>query len=463
MSGDALVDSVRFTVTNADQSQTILVFYVPVQFRFGADAVYNIQVTPFFPSSIEFGRYVHISFNYDVSTPGGVRIFPRPFTNGNLTPIYGASASDVYTGTGTETGAFFTIYSGTTNVDHIRFRVTDADQNEVLNEFLVPVGFTYAAHAISNITITPSFREGLLHNENVNVGFSYHTTEPSGVVIFVRPFTDGDLSPHYAAHASPTYATGSGSGTGYFTVTSGMVNVDSVRFRMLNASQSEVLLDYFVPVNFHFGTAKMSNVGFKPTSPAYFTNNEPDTVSYAYDHSNSSGALMWAIPQTQGNFSPFYSYRGSPVVASGSGNHTRDFSITEGSVKVDAVNLLMRNPDQTETYVDWDVPVDFYFGSQAVTTINEVPESPLTFALEQNYPNPFNPRTVVSSQLPVASNVKLVVYNILGQEVAILVNGRRAAGSYQDTFDASNLASGVYVYRLVAGDFVASKRMVLVK
>ena len=88
---------------------------------------------------------------------------------------------------------------------------------------------------------------------------------------------------------------------------------------------------------------------------------------------------------------------------------------------------------------------------------------PTQFTLEQNYPNPFNPRTVVSSQLPVASNVKLVIYDVLGREVAVLVNERRAAGSYQDNFDGSGLASGLYICRLTAGSFVQSRAMLLLK
>jgi hypothetical protein len=84
-------------------------------------------------------------------------------------------------------------------------------------------------------------------------------------------------------------------------------------------------------------------------------------------------------------------------------------------------------------------------------------------ALLQNYPNPFNPRTVVSSQYSVASWVKLAVYDLLGREVAVLVDEWRAAGRYRDTFDATGLASGVYIYRLVAGNHVESKRMMLVR
>jgi hypothetical protein len=84
-------------------------------------------------------------------------------------------------------------------------------------------------------------------------------------------------------------------------------------------------------------------------------------------------------------------------------------------------------------------------------------------ALGQNYPNPFNPTTVVSSLYSVVSDVTIVIYDLLGREVATLVNARRAPGIYHDTFDATGLASGVYIYRLTAGSFVQSRTMMLLK
>ncbi|MFN3345366.1 MAG: T9SS type A sorting domain-containing protein, partial [Chloroherpetonaceae bacterium] len=86
-----------------------------------------------------------------------------------------------------------------------------------------------------------------------------------------------------------------------------------------------------------------------------------------------------------------------------------------------------------------------------------------TFALEQNYPNPFNPTTVIAYQLPVASEVKLEVYDVLGRKVMSLVNGRQEAGAYRYTLNAATLSSGVYFYRLQAGNFVSTKKMMLVK
>lgn len=94
---------------------------------------------------------------------------------------------------------------------------------------------------------------------------------------------------------------------------------------------------------------------------------------------------------------------------------------------------------------------------------------PKTFSLSQNYPNPFNPSTVINYDLPVASKVVLKVYDILGNEVTTLVNKEEEAGSYQitsSTQSASNhkqLSSGVYIYRMEAGNFTAIKKMMLLK
>ncbi len=91
---------------------------------------------------------------------------------------------------------------------------------------------------------------------------------------------------------------------------------------------------------------------------------------------------------------------------------------------------------------------------------NTVPDH---YALNQNFPNPFNPSTKISFALPEAQNVKLVVHDIMGREVATLVNERRTAGTHQVEFDASSLASGVYFYKIEAGSFTETKKMLLVK
>jgi hypothetical protein len=90
-------------------------------------------------------------------------------------------------------------------------------------------------------------------------------------------------------------------------------------------------------------------------------------------------------------------------------------------------------------------------------------EIPTTYRLEQNYPNPFNPSTTISYALPKAGVVKVVIYNILGQEVKTLVNQFQSAGAHEVSFDASRLNSGIYLYSLTSGSFKQVKKMMLLK
>ena len=90
-------------------------------------------------------------------------------------------------------------------------------------------------------------------------------------------------------------------------------------------------------------------------------------------------------------------------------------------------------------------------------------EVPAKFALEQNYPNPFNPTTTIRYSLPEESRVIIKVYNMLGAEVATLMNENKAAGNHQIEFDGSKLASGTYVYKIQTGKYSASKKFLLLK
>ncbi len=90
-------------------------------------------------------------------------------------------------------------------------------------------------------------------------------------------------------------------------------------------------------------------------------------------------------------------------------------------------------------------------------------EIPTDFTLHQNYPNPFNPSTKIKFVIPKSSFVNLKVYNVLGKEAATLVNEERPAGNYEVDFNATDLPSGVYFYRLQAGDFIETKKMVLLR
>ncbi len=109
----------------------------------------------------------------------------------------------------------------------------------------------------------------------------------------------------------------------------------------------------------------------------------------------------------------------------------------------------------------------FVAGAITVATPTGVDDNggtlPIAFELAQNYPNPFNPSTIINYSLPNASQVRLEVFNVLGQRVAMLEDGQKQAGSHSTEFDASGYPSGIYFYRLTYDGGVATRKMVLLK
>lgn len=137
--------------------------------------------------------------------------------------------------------------------------------------------------------------------------------------------------------------------------------------------------------------------------------------------------------------------------------------------------VYLHDPD-TGKWTDISKTSVFSFAPQSRTTLltilvanSSVAKSTIgtlsagSFVLNNNYPNPFNPTTIISYQLPAGSQVTLTVYDILGQRVAVLVDGVQGPGTHKAVFNGSRFASGVYFYRLVAGNRVATRKMVLLK
>lgn len=155
-----------------------------------------------------------------------------------------------------------------------------------------------------------------------------------------------------------------------------------------------------------------------------------------------------------------------------------EFELTQGRFDLFPTLTAKFNPDQEVTRADFALAVtraqEVEAGSGGSSGIlsmfskendieSEESEKPEVVALDQNYPNPFNPSTVISYSLPEQTDVSITVYNMAGQQIQTLVNEVQSAGTYQVNFDASNLASGVYMYRLQAGSQVITKQMNFIK
>jgi hypothetical protein len=98
-----------------------------------------------------------------------------------------------------------------------------------------------------------------------------------------------------------------------------------------------------------------------------------------------------------------------------------------------------------------------------VTADEPAPDLPIAFALHQNYPNPFNPTTTIVFAVLQAAHVRIAVYDLLGRNVRNLLRESRPPGEYRLTFDASDLPSGIYLYRMIAGEFTQTRRLVLLR
>ena len=177
------------------------------------------------------------------------------------------------------------------------------------------------------------------------------------------------------------------------------------------------------------------------------------------------------------------------LLKSGSGQETLFLSsnrtpgqVDIGAVKIDGqgasgggklVELVFRTsgtpvPSDFQVSESVLVGLDGAVDQLAHAEIGNLKPLPDRFHLNQNMPNPFNPSTVIGYQLPEAGLVRLAIFNLLGQEVRVLVNERRDAGSFSATWDGADamgrrVASGIYLYRIQAGSFSATKRMLLLK
>jgi len=139
------------------------------------------------------------------------------------------------------------------------------------------------------------------------------------------------------------------------------------------------------------------------------------------------------------------------VSGHGTTTEAQFYSYTDNNLEAGSYNYRLKQ-------VDLNGSSKYYNLAEVVKIV-----SPETFNLSQNYPNPFNPTTKISWQIPAESYVTLKVYDLLGNEVATLVNEEKTAGIYEVEFDASRLTSGTYFYTLKSGGFISTKKLMLIK
>jgi hypothetical protein len=186
------------------------------------------------------------------------------------------------------------------------------------------------------------------------------------------------------------------------------------------------------------------NVGEYKDTTTTITNNGNGTLKISYITSSNFSLIFTARPNVI-NIAPGESFvdtlRFMPLVA---------------GVDSTLILFVSNAPSSPDT-------IKVIGMANLVTNVNQGIELPKCFTLYQNYPNPFNPSTFISFALPSKAYVKLIVFDLIGREVAVLASEDLLAGTYTRKWNSANITSGIYFYRLQAGSFVQTKKLLLLK
>lgn len=260
----------------------------------------------------------------------------------------------------------------------------------------------------------------------------------------------------------------------------GIVSVDSLNQAMLDTGFTEGIRSYVVEGNVYYWPQAVKDYWADPL----------DSVLLSPTWMNPRSVGIFADNTTWPGFTEANNVEADPGFNSEVTDQVPMFVdyATRNRRQTQTDYLYVYNPHNNISRVEWPLTENFAYTADLKGTdgfpvgdLNWFPEAkeqweqqigveeepngsvPSTFSLAQNYPNPFNPSTVIRYSIPQAAFVTLKVYNTLGQEVASLVNAEQAAKTYEVSFDASKLSSGIYFYTVKAGNFVSTKKMMLIK
>ncbi len=291
------------------------------------------------------------------------------------------------------------------------------------------------------------------------MGMQWITTEYLNYASYAQDISDNDIIVGYVSLSVGNYQA--------FIKRPEWQDISFLKDYLIDSLGITGISDWYFPFANSISADGLTIVGtaYPPNSPsphAYvvkINNDVPvELTSFNAYYKNNSVQLTWTTA-TETNNSGFGIERKTQnsnwkqigfVVGSGTTTHESSYSFTDNSVVSSNYYYRLKQTDLNGA-VNYSTTVK--------VDVNVVSQ----FSLSQNYPNPFNPSTLISFTIPKESNVKLSVFNVLGEKVATLINEVKSSGTYKINFNGSNLASGIYVYRLEAGGYVSSKKMILIK
>jgi len=458
--GEAVVTHVRLYMTNADETETLLEIFLPVNFRYSNYGVYNVQTNHNEHDRLKLDEDLVIDFDYGTDEIGNVRIFARPFTDGVLTPGYSAGGSASLPPDGSYQQHFH--FLSAADITDIRFQIWNDDQSVLLATFFYPFEASWREQGVYDVAFDWPQNESLHNTQYLTATFTIDHDVPNGVRVWAWCMTDGVYTPGGAYQGSILEPTGAHTVTRHCRVSDGEQFVDAIHFR-LRDSDDVLLHEFDVPVKYHWAPHAVQAPVFSPPAPAILSNGEHLEMDFDYVTDDGGGVRIFARPAY--DFEPLFgiSSAGSPNYPAPSGTGDYWLTFESGEHLASQMRFQMYNDDQSVLHLEHFFTGWWAWGtSTTITGVDEVPAVGAT-ALGRCYPNPFNPATTIPVSLARDGHVRLAVYDLRGRLVRTLQDGALVAGDHTFTFRGDHLASGAYICRLETPDGAQTQRLTLIK
>ena len=326
--------------------------------------------------------------------------------------------------------------------------------NSMIHAYNVKSHSSFITPLIDTLTITSNVANP--NNHNINIASIINTLD-NILVDSIPMFDDGNHGDSlagdglYGSYLNPL------SSENVFTISASVTDLDSNYYHLLpNATRFTTIGPVLVEDFYFYGSDTIPNHG-DPLLMKIILKNE-GTVTTASNISATLTAIDTNAFVTR-IINPNYGNIAAGATATTGGFYQIRFN----DVEPDSIFAYFKLEIGSEDYVFWTNTISIFMFKDPTGILSREESIPKQFSLNQNYPNPFNPSTTIEFTLPKSEYVKLKVYNILGKEVTTLASNKLNPGNHIYTFDGKNLASGIYYYQLVAGDYREVKKMILLR
>jgi N-acetylmuramoyl-L-alanine amidase len=392
----------------------------------------------------------------DITPPIVTEVYPSPnSTNIEIKPLISITFDEPLNSSTVSSRISLMRNSDQTNVVYLS-RLYTINNRSVFNVFFKPEDEPLSENETYTIKLVAGIKDNLGNETVSDTSFEFTTGNSNYLPQTIIDDFDSGIGTWWQPSQS-------GSTTGIIGDLTKVTAVSNILNLSTNSTQS-MMLDYgYLTSNGNWLIREYRNT----TTPTFLDNVLLQTYIFGDGNNN---LFRFAVRETNTNsieVSPWYTINwiGWKLVSwdltKGQTGSWIGNGIIEPPLRIDSYQFtyVLGNSNVGKYYLD-DLRTATFSPTDVKNEDNQIPSS---FVLEQNYPNPFNPGTQIKFSVPQSSNVKLIVTDILGKEVAVLVNDNLNAGNYNVSFDAAALSSGVYFYTLITDNFKQSRKMILMK